>query len=103
MRTVSRNVFLSILALTFVYAVWTSYDKVKDGKIAITMKEKLERTFKFPSVTVCNYNSLWFNKSRSPESFKGLMKQPDTKGPRVVVQLRDGINVTQYGRTIRAK
>ena len=95
MRTVSKNIFLSVLVVTFLYAVWTSYEKIKDGKIAITMKEKLERTFAFPSVTVCNYNSFWFNKSMTPDSFKGLMEQEDTMGPKMVVQLKDGIDSTR--------
>ena len=95
MRAISKNVFLSILGVTFIYAIWTSYEKVQDGKIAINMKEKLERTFAFPSVTVCNFNSLWFNKSRTPTSFKRLSKQADTMGPKMVIELRDGQNSSQ--------
>lgn len=95
MRTVSKNIFLSILALTFLYAIWTSYKKVRGGKVAIYIKEKLERSFAFPSLTICNYNSLWFNKTRTPESFKQLMRQPDTMGPKAIVLLKDGVNDSQ--------
>ena len=95
MRSVLKNAFLSILMVIFAYAIFNSYAKIKDGKIGINMKQKLERSFAFPSVTVCNYDTLWFNRSRTPESFKRIMNQNDTGGPNMVIEVRDGHRVSE--------
>ena len=59
MKTIRRNVAIAFLAILFLYAISKSVQKLMNVQIATSSRDTLVTKFKFPAITVCNYDYRW--------------------------------------------